>query len=201
MAAGSQPVASGVVQFVVFSIAPALMLWLVLHAGPIVRLGRRAVSRLRAARPPLRLAGPPLEQIAADIRRIAAGIETMPAQAPLAQRHGALLAYDDALVAACRALGVEERLNGMPLGPARHAERLRIECELQYEGLVIGKRAQRDPHGRGHHRAGRPHSVRRQRWGRRVSAEPPPEADAVVGCPAGKAYLGLIAVTRRHRPL
>ena len=138
MAAGSQPVASGVAQFVVFSIAPPLVLWLVLHAGPIVRLGRRAVSRLRAARPPLRLAGPPLEQTAADIRRIAAGIETMPAQAPLAQRHGALLAYDDALVAACRALGVEERLNGMPLGPARHAERLRVECELQYEGLVIG---------------------------------------------------------------
>ena len=61
----------------------------------------------------------------------------MPAQTPLAQRHGALLAYDDALAAACRALGVEERLNGMPLGAARHAERLRIECELQYEGLVI----------------------------------------------------------------
>jgi hypothetical protein len=138
VAAGSQPVASGVVQFVVFSIAPVLILWLVLHAGPVVRLGRRAVSRLRAARPPLRLAGPPLEQTAADIRRIAAGIATMPARAPLAQRHGALLAYDDALVAACRALGVEERLSGMPLGPARHAERLRIECELQYEGLVIG---------------------------------------------------------------
>ena len=121
-----------------FSIAPPLVLWLVLHAGSIVRLGRRVVTRLRAARAPLRLAGPPLEQTAADIRRIAAGIETMPAQTPLAKRHGALLAYDDALAAACRALGVEERLNGMPLGAARHAERLRIECELQYEGLVIG---------------------------------------------------------------
>jgi hypothetical protein len=138
VAAGSQPVASGVVQFVVFSIVPPLMLWLVLHAGPIMRLVQRAVSRVRAAQSPLTLAGPPLEQTAADIRRIAAGIEMMPAQAPLAQRHGALLAYDDALVAACRALGVEERLTGMPLGPARHAERLRIECELQYEGLVIG---------------------------------------------------------------
>ena len=120
-----------------FSIAPVLVLWLVLHAGPIGRFGRRTVSRLWAVRPPLVLAGPPLEQIAATIRRIAAAIETMPAQAPLAQRHGALLAYDDALVAACRALGVEEQLTGMPLGPARHAERLRIECELQYEGLVI----------------------------------------------------------------
>jgi len=131
-------VASGVVQFVVFSIAPPLLLWLMLHAGPIVRLGRRSVSRLRVARTPLRLSGPPLEQTAADIRRIAAGIETMPAHSPLAQRHGALLAYDDALAEACRALGVEQRLNGMPLGAARHAERLRIECELQYEGLVIG---------------------------------------------------------------
>ena len=138
MAAESQSVASGVVQFGVFSVAPALVLWLVLRAAPIARAGRRIVSRLRAVRPPLRLAGPPLEQTAADIRRIAAGIQTMPVQAPLAQRHGALLAYDDALVEACRALGVEERLNAMPLGPARHAERLRIECELQYEGLVIG---------------------------------------------------------------
>ena len=150
------------------------MLWLVLHAGPIVRVGRRAVSRLRAVRPPLRLAGPPLEQTAADIRRIAAGIQTMPVQAPLAQRHGALLAYDDALVAACRALGVEERLNALPFGPARHAERLRIECELQYEGLVIGTSARRDLHERGNHRARRPRSVRRQRGGVVPLPHPPP---------------------------
>jgi hypothetical protein len=138
--AESQAVTAGVIQFVVLSILPPLMLWLALHGGPIVRLVSRAVTRLRAVRPPVRLAGPPLERIAADIRRIAHGIETMPPHAPLARRHGALLAYDDALAAACRALGVEERLTTMPLGPARHAERLRIECELQYEGLVIRTR-------------------------------------------------------------
>ena len=81
--------------------------------------------------------GPPLEQIAADIRRILAGIERLPANAPIARRRGALLAYDDALAAACRALGIEQHLTDMPLGPARHAERLRLECELQYEGFVI----------------------------------------------------------------
>jgi hypothetical protein len=83
------------------------------------------------------LAGPPLERTAADLRRIVAEIDTLSPHTPVARRHGLLLAYDDALVAACRALGVEERLTAMPLGPARHAERLRLECELQFEGLEI----------------------------------------------------------------
>ncbi|MET0143219.1 MAG: hypothetical protein ABW328_00285 [Ilumatobacteraceae bacterium] len=136
--AASQGVASGIVQVAVLSVAPTLCLWLALHSRPFFRLMGRAVRAVQAAvHPPVTPAGPPLEKIAADIRRIVAGIEALPARVPLARRHGALLAYDDALAAACRALGIEDTLTSMPIGTRRDAERLRIECELQFEGLVI----------------------------------------------------------------
>ena len=125
-------------QFAVLSIVPPLALWLLLHAGAATRVVRRGANRLRAvARPPMLPAGPPLEVIAADLRRLSEGMQALPPHASLARRDAALLAYDDALTAACRALGVDERLSAMPLGRARDAERLRIECELNYEGLVI----------------------------------------------------------------
>jgi hypothetical protein len=128
----------GVVQFAVLSLVPTLTFWLLLHAGAATRFVRRLALRMRAVvRPPLQPAGLPIELIAADLRRLHGGMQALRPHASLAQREGALLAYDDALTAACRALGVEERLTAMPLGRARDAERLRIECELQYEGLVI----------------------------------------------------------------
>jgi hypothetical protein len=137
--AASDGVASGVVQYALFSIAPPFALWLALHSAPTVRRVLRAVGRLRpVAPPPVEVAGPPLEQIAADIRRIAAGIERLPTNAPIARRRAALLAYDDSLAAACRALGIEQRLTALSMGPARQAERLRLECELQYEGFMTG---------------------------------------------------------------
>ena len=74
------------------------------------RLFRRI--RPRPATP----AGPPLERIVADLHRIAGIIEALPPRVPLARRQGAILAYDDALGAACRALGVEDALRGLPFG-------------------------------------------------------------------------------------
>ncbi len=140
--AASQGVASGMVQVAVLSVAPTLCLWLALHFRPVLRFGQRLVRSVRHAvhPPPIAPVGPPLERIAADIRRIAASIEALPRHAPVARRHGALLAYDDALGAACRALGIEDTLTTLPFGRQRDAARLRTECELQIEGLVIDTR-------------------------------------------------------------
>ena len=84
--------------------------------------------------------GPPIERIADDVRRIAAPIEALPPRAPRVRRDGTLLAYDDALSAACRALGLDDGLLALPLGAARDARRLRIECELECAGFVIRPR-------------------------------------------------------------
>jgi hypothetical protein len=86
---------------------------------------------------PVTPVGPPLERIVADLHRIAGIIDALPPRAPLARRQGAILAYDDALGAACRALGVEDALRGMPFGARRDEVRVHVEAELACAGLVL----------------------------------------------------------------
>ena len=55
-------------------------------------------------------------------------------------RKGAILAYDDALGSACRALGVADELHGLPFGPRRDEARVHVEAELACAGLVLAPR-------------------------------------------------------------
>jgi hypothetical protein len=126
-------------QIAALCMAPTLCLWLALHAGTIARAVGRGVRRVvpRQEAP----TGPPLERIAADIHRIAGLIEALPPRAPRVRREAAILAYDDALGAACRALGLHDALRGLPFGPQRDAARVAVEAELSCAGFVLADRA------------------------------------------------------------
>jgi hypothetical protein len=125
-------------QIVALSLAPTAALYLALHSGRLAGwIGRRwRASRRRPVTP----AGPPLERIVADLHRIAGIIEALPPRAPLARRQGAILAYDDALGSACRALGVDDGLRGLPFGRQRDVARVRVEAELACAGLELTPR-------------------------------------------------------------
>jgi hypothetical protein len=87
--------------------------------------------------PPPQPSGPPIEQIAADLRRIRTQIERAPRGMPVARMRGWLEAYDDLLVAACQALGVDERIRSTPEGAERAWERERVERLLIRAGLRL----------------------------------------------------------------
>ncbi len=81
--------------------------------------------------------GPPIERIAADVRRIRTDIRHTPPGMPVARRRGWSAAYDDVLVAACRALDLETRL-GSRLAPRDlELERERVERMLVRAGLLL----------------------------------------------------------------
>lgn len=102
---------------------------------------RRAVRVSRALHmsepPPPQPSGPPIEQIAADIRRIHSQIRQAPPGMPVARMRGWLEAYDDVLVTACQALGLEQRLRATPEGARRDLERERVERLLTRAGLRL----------------------------------------------------------------
>lgn len=86
---------------------------------------------------PMRPSGPPIERIAADARRIRAEIRHAPPGLPIARMRGWVEAYDDVLVSACRALGLEERLDVLPDGTERDLERERVERMLTVTGVLL----------------------------------------------------------------
>ncbi len=124
-----------IVEFALLCMVPTAALYAALHAGRAARWGQRLFRRIRPR--PAMPAGPPLERIVADLHRLAGIIETLPPRVPLARRQGAILAYDDALGAACRALGIEDTLRGVPFGHGRDAARIRVEAELACAGLQL----------------------------------------------------------------
>jgi hypothetical protein len=127
-----------VVEIAAIMLAPTVVLYAALNAARVLRWAGRRWRRLRpvAAAP----SGPPLERIVADLHRIVGVIEALPPLAPLARRQGAILAYDDALGSACRALGVDDELRGLPFGPRRDAARIRVEASLACAGLDLAPR-------------------------------------------------------------
>ena len=104
---------------------------------------RRAVARvvryvesLRPEQP--RPLGRPIELIASDARRLSSSFRRVPEDASFARFEGRRRAYDDVLVEACRAVGVEHRLKALPPGPELDRERYRVELVLQHAGLPLG---------------------------------------------------------------
>ena len=127
----------GIVQLLLLSLVPTVMIWLVVDAGRIRRaIGRKRGREAAAAEDVVLPHGPPIEEIASAIRRLAAEIEAIPPGGTQARRDAAVGAYDDALAAACRALDVVDAVTGAP-SAARDAARARVEHELALAGLVI----------------------------------------------------------------
>jgi hypothetical protein len=123
------------------TLAGVAVVWCVFN-GP--RLGAWAVAAGRLLRisppaPPTPL-GMPIERISADLRRIRArALAQAQAQGtPVVQRRAILAAYDDALMDACRALGVDTDLAAMNDDLERESERLRIEVQLERAGIDLG---------------------------------------------------------------
>lgn len=121
-------------------IAPGLAFWALLHADRIATLVRRTAGWVRCGSSPPPPVGPPIERIAADLRRLRRELDQLRVEFErpyrTARMTAALLAYDDRLVDACRALGVEQRLRDRN-GPPRPVERIRVERALAAEGLML----------------------------------------------------------------
>ena len=79
----------------------------------------------------------PIERVAADLRRVRRAMACFEPGASAIKRFGARQAYDELLIQACSALGVDHRLGSMPEGMDRHLERLRVEERLRDLGLSL----------------------------------------------------------------
>ena len=119
-------------------VAILLVLWVLPDWGSYRDRALRVGRALHVAEPtPPHPSGPPIEQLAADIRRIRTQITQAPPGMPAARRRGWLEAYDDVLVAACHALGLEERIRAIPEGAEHNLERERVERMLMQAGLRL----------------------------------------------------------------
>lgn len=138
MLAEPQSVLTGIFQLVLVSLVPVILFGIWLNHAKLaetgLRLGRQA--GIIAPLPP-RPIGRPLEQVAADIRRLAVNMDSLAPRAPRARRLGVVMAYDDALAAACKQLDVRQNLTDLPLGMDRDVERIRVESQLEYAGLRL----------------------------------------------------------------
>jgi len=115
----------------------AASLWL-LFSGLIAHTGVRVGRALHVLpQVPLATANPPLETVVADLHRIGRELDSPAPGLPMAKRRGALQAYEDRLLDACRALEVPDTLDGLAEGIDRDAERLRLESRLAEAGLVV----------------------------------------------------------------
>jgi DNA-binding transcriptional MerR regulator len=79
----------------------------------------------------------PIERISADLRRIRVRALAQAEGMPVVQRRAIMAAYDDALMDACRALGVDTDLDTQNDDLERESERLRTEVQLERAGIVL----------------------------------------------------------------
>ena len=128
----------GVLAILIATATMAVVFGAVAYAGEIVAVTVRAGRFLHVIPPPQPApVGMPLERIAADLRRLRTEASHHPPGMPMAKYRGAVAAYDDALVDACRALEVTTELPTLPDGVERESERLRVEYELERAGINL----------------------------------------------------------------
>jgi hypothetical protein len=128
----------GVLMLGVITLVVVAVVWCAFN-GPSLRAWAVAVGRrLRIVPPPPPTPlGMPIERISADLRRIRALALTRAEGRPVVQRRAILAAYDDALMDACRALGVETDLDALNDDLERESERLRTEVQLERAGIDL----------------------------------------------------------------
>jgi hypothetical protein len=116
----------------------ALVVGSVFYARQIAAWLTRIGRRLRLLPPPAPTPlGLPLERIARDLRRLQPEARRHRQGTTNAKHKGVVAAYDDLLLAACRAVGVSTDLDSLPEGLERESERLRVEAELEQAGIPI----------------------------------------------------------------
>ena len=128
----------GVLAIFMATAVVAVVFGTVLYAGEMVALTVRVGRLLHLIPPPPpRPVGMPLERIAADLRRLRLEARRHPPDMSMAKYRGAVAAYDDALLDACRALDLSTELPTLPDGVEREFERLRVEFELERAGINL----------------------------------------------------------------
>jgi hypothetical protein len=131
--------ASGVLDLALITAAIAGGLWLVAHSSDVLALGIRCARAVHLMKPlPPVPDGMPIERIAADLRRIRPQARLPAAGTPMERRRAIVAAYDQALLEACRALGVPTELDSVTDAVERESERLRTEAELERAGVSLG---------------------------------------------------------------
>jgi hypothetical protein len=129
----------GVLMLGLITLGVVAVVWCVLNGPRLVAWAVAAARLLRILPPPPPTPlGMPIERISADLRRIRAGAMTRAEGMPVVQRRAILAAYDDALMDACRALGVDTDLDAMNDDLDRESERLRTEVQLERAGIDLG---------------------------------------------------------------
>ncbi len=126
----------GLITIALVTVAFGALVGGVLYQHEVVVFVRRHLLE-RISPPPEPPAGRPIERIASDVRRVRHEFCRPAPGMPMARRVAISRAYDDLLVAACRALDVPDTLTGLPPGTDRDAERLRVEHELTRAGLRL----------------------------------------------------------------
>ena len=122
-------------------ILPTLVFGLIVHAGRIAATATRLARRFRLLREPAPLpVEPPIEQVAASLRRVGRELANLPPGTTNVRRRALLLAYDDLLQSACRALAIRHDLGEKLCWWDREVERLRVEVCLAEAGLQIRDR-------------------------------------------------------------
>lgn len=109
----------------------------VLYSSDLGRAYKRA--RERRLPPAPRPTGAPLAALAADVRRLHVAYHQHPSGQSMTRRRALEQAYDDALIDACRALGIPDTLSTLRTGTDRDAERLRVEYLLEKQGLRLNQ--------------------------------------------------------------
>jgi hypothetical protein len=128
----------GVLAIIIATAVAAVAVGSVFYAGEIVALSRWVGRLLHLVPPPPPIpVGMPLERIAADLRRLRLEARRHPPDMSMAKYRGAVAAYDDALLDACRALDLSTELPTLPDGVERESERLRVEFELERAGINL----------------------------------------------------------------
>lgn len=107
----------------------------VLYSSDLARAYKRA--RERRLPPAPAPSGAPFAALAADVRRLHVAYHQHPSGQSMTRRRGLEQAYDDALIDACRALGIPDTLSTLRAGTDRDAERMRVEYLLEQHGLTL----------------------------------------------------------------
>lgn len=137
--------ATGLLGLLLAALVPVLLVWAMRHFDRFGDWTVALLRRCRLLRPPrVDVPPPPVEQLAADLRRLAASVRDLPRGTSRARQRGLLMAYDDVLVAASRALGVPHALDTLPPGFDREIERARVEGALEAAGLRFSPRRRQD---------------------------------------------------------
>ena len=128
----------GVLMLGLITLGVVAVVWCVFNGPRFVAwaIATGRLFRILPPPPPTPL-GMPIERISADLRRIRVRTMTQAEGLPMVQRRAILAAYDDALMDACRALGVDTDLDAMNDDLDREGERLRTEVQLERAGIDL----------------------------------------------------------------